>query len=276
VLAGVIERKKTDESLKAAYTSLQETQGQLIQAEKLTALGELASGVAHEVRNPLGIILQGVNYLENRISAKEDDIVETLAMLKDSVNRADKIINGLLDFSRFTTLNLQPEEINSILESSLVLVKSQFKVEYIEIVRELKSDLPRVLADKNKLEQVFVNLFLNAIQAMPEGGKIIIRSYEKQMAEARDGIDKLLRENFHAGEQVVIVELEDTGIGILEENMKKIFDPFFTTKGPKSGTGLGLSVSRNIIQMHKGLIYAESQVGKGSKITVVLKTSGRG
>ncbi|MFA4854744.1 MAG: ATP-binding protein, partial [Candidatus Omnitrophota bacterium] len=276
VLAGVIERKKTDESLKAAYTSLQETQGQLIQAEKLTALGELASGVAHEVRNPLGIILQGVNYLENRISAKEDDIVETLAMLKDSVNRADKIINGLLDFSRFTTLNLQPEEINSILESSLVLVKSQFKLEYIEIVRELKSDLPRVLADKNKLEQVFVNLFLNAIQAMPEGGKIIIRSYEKQLAEAKNGIGKLLRENFHAGEQVVIVELEDTGIGILEENMKKIFDPFFTTKGPKSGTGLGLSVSRNIIQMHKGLIYAESQVGKGSKITVVLKTSGRG
>ncbi len=276
VLAGVIERKKTDESLKVAYTSLQETQGQLIQAEKMTAVGQLASGVAHEVRNPLGIILQGVNYLENRISAKEDDIVETLAMLKDSVNRADKIINGLLDFSRFTTLNLQPEEINSILESSLVLVKSQFKVEYIEIVRELKSDLPRVLADKNKLEQVFVNLFLNAIQAMPEGGKIIIRSYEKQLAEAKNGIGKLLRENFHAGEQVVIVELEDTGIGILEENMKKIFDPFFTTKGPKSGTGLGLSVSRNIIQMHKGLIYAESQVGKGSKITVVLKTSGRG
>jgi signal transduction histidine kinase len=197
-------------------------------------------------------------------------------MLKESVNRADKIIDGLLDFSRFTTLNLQQEDINSILENSLVLVKNQFKVENIEISKELQSDLPRALADKNKLEQVFINLLLNAIQAMPEGGKIIIRSYEKQLAEAKNGIGKLLRENFHAGEQVVIVELEDTGIGILEENMKKIFDPFFTTKGPKSGTGLGLSVSRNIIQMHKGLIYAESQVGKGSKITVVLKTSGRG
>lgn len=276
VLAGVIERKKMDESLKAAYTRLQETQSQLIQAEKLTAVGELASGIAHEVRNPLGIILQGVNYLENRISAKEEDIVETLAMLKDSVNRADKIINGLLDFSRFTTLNLQPEEINPILESSLGLVKNQFKIENIEIARELKSDLSRVLADKNKLEQVFVNLFLNAIQSMPEGGRIIIRSYAKQVEEAKSGIGKLIKDNFPVGEQVIIVEFEDTGIGIPEENMKKIFDPFFTTKGPRKGTGLGLSVSRNILQMHKGLIYAESQVGKGSKITVVLKISRRG
>ncbi len=276
VLAGVIERKKMDESLKAAYTSLQETQGQLIQAEKLTAVGELASGVAHEVRNPLGIILQGVNYLENRISAKEEDIVETLAMLKDSVSRADKIINGLLDFSRATTLSLQPEDINSILESSLGLVRNQFKIENIEIARELKSDLPEVLADKNKLEQVFVNLFLNAIQAMPEGGKIIIRSYDKQLEEAKNGIGKLIKDNFRVGEQAVIVEFEDTGIGIPEENMKKIFDPFFTTKGPRGGTGLGLSVSRNILQMHKGLIYAQSQVGKGTKITVILKTAGRG
>ncbi|TAM42411.1 GAF domain-containing protein, partial [bacterium] len=160
VLAGVIERKKMDESLKAAYIRLQETQSQLIQAEKLTAVGELASGVAHEVRNPLGIILQGVNYLESRMSAKEDDILETLAMLKESINRADKIINGLLDFSRFTTLNLQPEDINSIVEDSLVLVKNQFKIENIEIIKELKSGLPDVMADKNKLEQVFINLLL--------------------------------------------------------------------------------------------------------------------
>lgn len=272
VLSGVIERKRIDESLRAAYTRLQETQSQLIQAEKLTAVGELASGVAHEVRNPLGIILQGVNYLEERIFPKEEDISETLVMLKESVTRADRIINGLLDFSRFTTLSLQPEDINSILENSLVLVRNQFKVENIEISRELGSGLPGVLADKNKLEQVFINLLLNAIQAMPSGGRIIIRSYAKQVAEAKSDIDKLLKEDFHIGERVVVVELEDTGAGIPKEIMKNIFDPFFTTKGPKKGTGLGLSVSRNIMQMHKGLIYAESQEGKGSKITVVLRT----
>ena len=268
--------EKSTNELRDLYLDLQNTHEMLVQAEKMTAVGQLASGVAHEVRNPLGIILQGVNYLEGRLSNGQEDLSETLAMLKESVNRADKIIDGLLDFSKFKTLELKPEDINSILENSLVLVRSQFKVENIEIIKELKSGLPRVRADKNKLEQVFINLLLNAIQAMPNGGRIIIRSYDKRSGEEKPGIARMIKDNFRAGEEMVIVEFEDIGIGIPEENMKKIFDPFFTTKGPKSGTGLGLSVSRNILQMHKGLIYAESQVGKGTKITIILKTSGRG
>jgi len=276
VLAGVIERKKMDEALKAAYIRFQETQSQLIQAEKLTAVGELASGVAHEVRNPLGIILQGVNYLEENIPAKGEDISETLGVLKEGINRADKIINGLLDFSRFTKLDLRPEQVNSILESSLILVKERLKTENIEIVRELKDNLPSVPADKNKLEQVFINLLLNAVQAMPEGGKVVVRSYAKRLAQEKDGVDRRTSNHFHAGDQVVIIEFEDSGVGIPEENMGKIFNPFFTTKGPKGGTGLGLSVSRNILQMHEGLIYAESRPGKGTKMTVILKASGRG
>ncbi|TRZ48775.1 hypothetical protein D4Q80_03265 [bacterium] len=271
----ISERQLAQEELNKAYIKLRETQDQLIQAEKLNAVGLLASGVAHEVRNPLGIIIQGVNYLETRISSKEEDIFEVLAMLKDSVKRADKIINALLDFSRAASLNLQPEDINSILENSLSLVKNQFKFEHIEIVRELKTDIPKVLVDKNKIEQVCVNMLLNAAQAMLEGGKIIIRSYDKQLEEIKNGIGKRDEDHFRVGEKAVIVEFEDTGIGISEENIGKIFDPFFTTKGPRGGTGLGLSVSRNILHMHKGLIYAESQVGKGTKITIILKIAGR-
>lgn len=244
---------------------------QLIQAEKLNAVGQLASGVAHEVRNPLGIILQGVNYLEKKISLKEEDISEVLSMIKGSVKRADKIINSLLDFSKAHSLDLEVEDVNSILEISLGLLKAKFKFDNIDIVMETKNGIPRVFVDKNKLEQVFINILLNALQAMPSGGKIVIRTYDRTMGETRDEIERIENGHFRIGERAVIVEIEDTGPGISEETLKKIFDPFFTTKGPTGGAGLGLSVTRNIINMHKGLIDIKSQMGKGTTVTVILK-----
>lgn len=265
------EKERLEEEIRKAYEELKQTQDQLIQAEKLNVIGRLASGVAHEVRNPLSIILQGINYLENRIPAKEEGISETLTTLKDNVKRADKIINVLLDFSKATSLDLRPEDVNSILEISLSLVKTRSKFENIESIMETKKDIPKVLADKNKLEQVFINILLNAVQSMPKGGKIIIRSYDKQLEEAKDGIGRRKEDHFQIGEKAVIVEIEDTGVGISEENLKKIFDPFFTTKGPTGGAGLGLSVTRNIITMHNGLIGIESQTGKGTKVIITLK-----
>jgi signal transduction histidine kinase len=271
----VVERKKAEEDLKNTNFQLKETQGQLIQAEKLNAVGQLASGVAHEVRNPLGIIIQGVNYLENKIAAKEADVAEVLAMLKDSVKRADKIINSLLDFSRATSIGLQPEDIAPIIENSLNLVKNHPAFSNIEIIRQIALDMPKVLVDKNKMEQVFINVLMNAFQAMPAGGTLAIRSYDKKLEETRNGIGNRSTDNFKPGERAVIVEFEDTGIGITREHLDKMFDPFFTTKGPRGGAGLGLSVSRNILHMHKGLIFVESQVGKGTKVTIILKLSGR-
>ena len=265
------EKERLEKEIKEAYAKLKETQNQLIQAEKLSAIGQLASGVAHEVRNPLGIILQGINYLETKIPAKGEDISKTLTMLKDSVERADKIINDLLNFSRPASLDLQPEDVNSILEVSLSLLKARFKFDNIETIIKTKKDIPMVLADKNKLEQVFINILLNAVQAMPEGGKIVIRSYDKQLEKIKNGIGRRGEDHFQIGERAVIVEIEDTGIGIPEENLNKVFDPFFTTKRPGGGSGLGLSVTRNIIDMHKGLIDIESQPGKGTKVIVTLK-----
>lgn len=275
VIAGVIERKKIDESLKMAYLRLQETQDQLIQAEKLNAVGQLASGVAHEVKNPLGIIMQGINYLEGKASCKEKDIFEALTMVKASVKRADKIINLLLDFSKIAILELQPEDINSVLESCLLLIKTKFEFRNIEIVSEIQKGVPKVLIDINRIEQVFVNILLNAIQAMPNGGKIIIRVYDKILEETKNGIGRREEDYFQAGERVVRVEIEDTGVGISEENLKMVFNPFFTTKGPAGGTGLGLAVTRNIISMHKALIEVKSQVGVGTRVIVTLRTAGR-
>ncbi|MFA5389172.1 MAG: ATP-binding protein [Candidatus Omnitrophota bacterium] len=266
------EKERLQKEVGEAYVKLKETQGQLIQAEKLSAIGQLASGVAHEVRNPLGIILQAVNYLEKKISPCGQDISETLVMLKNSVNRADKIINALFDFSKAGGMELNPEDVNSILEVSLSLVRAKSKFENIQVVMETKKDIPMVLADKNKLEQVFINILLNAIQAMPDGGKITIRSYDKKLEESRNGIGRREGDCFKTGEWAVIVEIEDTGIGVSEENLKKIFDPFFTTKGPAGGAGLGLSVTMNIINMHRGLINIESYPGKGTKLIITLHT----
>ncbi|MDD2866569.1 MAG: ATP-binding protein [Candidatus Omnitrophica bacterium] len=270
----VTERKRAEDELKEAYIRLKEIQEQLIQAEKLNAVGQLASGVAHEVRNPLAIILQGVDYLETKIPPSSGDIFEVLAMLRENIKRADKIINDLLDFSRAAHLNLGPADLGLILESSLDLVRTRFKFDNITVIREIKKDMPLVLADKNRLEQVFINVLLNAVQAMPQGGRITVRSYDKKLEEIRNGIGKRAQDSFYFGEMAAIVEIEDTGYGIPEENLKRIFDPFFTTKG-QSGSGLGLSVSRNIIHMHRGLIYAESTPGKGTKITVMLKLAER-
>lgn len=242
--------------LKNAYDELKEMQDKLIQAEKLKAIGQLASGVAHEIRNPLGIIMQGALYLEQIVPEQEKEQRETLSMVKDSVERADKIVTQLLDFSRATKLELHPQDIGSMLENSLNLVKKELK--NIRVAREIQAGLPKVLVDKDKLTQVFINLFMNAIHAMPEGGKLTIRSFIKEAS-------------FEPQEKAVVVEVEDTGTGISEENMKKIFNPFFTTKGKGKGTGLGLSVTQNIILMHKGLIEIKSEVNKGTKVIITLR-----
>ncbi|MDD5409518.1 MAG: ATP-binding protein [Candidatus Omnitrophica bacterium] len=261
---------KRAEELKIAYDELKEMQDKLTQMEKLKAIGQLASGVAHDMRNPLGIIMQGVSYLEQIISPAEKEQLETLSMIRDSAQRADGIVVSLLDFSRATKLELHLEDIDSILESSLKLVKTELK--HVTVTREIQKGLPKVLIDKNRMIQVFINLFMNAAHAMPEKGNLAVRCFLKQMEGARDaggqsGI------SFASGEEVVIVEIEDTGTGISEENLKRIFDPFFTTKGLGKGTGLGLSISQNIINLHKGLIEIISQLGKGTRVIITLRIS---
>lgn len=267
----VTERKKAEEGLKEAYIKLKEMQDQLIQAEKLNGVGQLASSVAHEVRNPLAIIMQGVEYM--KASCDQDhEMSAVLDMLKENIKRADKIVNDLLDFSRAAKLDLQPLDIGSVLESSLNLVRTMLKFEHVQVVKEIKSGLPQVLGDKNRLEQVFINILMNSGQAMPQGGSITIRAYDKRLEDIGSGVGRRSQDHFQFGEQACVIEIEDTGTGITEEDLKKIFDPFFTTKGTK-GAGLGLSVSRNIIHMHRGLIYAKSKPGEGTKITVILKVS---
>ncbi|MDD5408842.1 MAG: ATP-binding protein [Candidatus Omnitrophica bacterium] len=258
-------------ALEKSLAELKQAQEMMIQVAKLGAIGQLASGVAHEVKNPLGIILQGINYLENKIAGQEKDSHEVLEMMKDGIIRADKIINGLLDFSKSTKLELRQEDINSVLESSINLAQVSARFSGVQIIKEMGKNNPKARIDKNKMEQVFINILVNAAQAIDNNGKIIVRSYTKRLERPEKSRMNKEVDYFSAGEEALIVEIEDTGAGISEENLKKIFDAFFSTKGPKGGAGLGLGVCLSIVDMHKGLIDVESQPGKGTKVTITLK-----
>lgn len=251
-------RRKAQEDLHRTYCELQAIQDQLIQAEKLNAIGRLASGVAHEVRNPLGIIKQGIDFLKSKIIPVDEHVCQIMTIVDRNITNADKIICGLVDFSRAGELKFILQDINGVVEKSMLLVQHKIELSRIESVKQLSEGLPQVIVDPLKIEQVLINLFLNAIQAMPSGGKLTIRTYLERLDGPRKGVGKRLEDYFSIGEEVVCVEVEDTGSGIPREILDKIFDPFFTTKKPGEGTGLGLAVSKNIITLHKGLIEVES------------------
>jgi len=251
---------------------LEKTQSMLIQAEKLSAIGQIASGVAHEVKNPLGVIVQGVDYLEKRLTQIPQEAKKVLEMIRENVKRADNIIQLLLNYSKVKRLDIKPDDINSILEEALTLVNQKLKFENIQIIKELHSQ-NKVLVDRPKIEQVFINILLNAVQAIPHKGKIFIRSYDTSAKEVANIFGEEYKKNFEPQEDTTIAEVEDTGVGITEENLKKVFEPFFTTKLACGGTGLGLAVSYRIINLHKGLIKIKSQVGKGTKVIVGLKVA---
>lgn len=266
-----VRRKRAEDELQLAYTKLTETQERLIHTEKMDAIGRLASGVAHEVKNPLGIVLQGVEYLQNVEVLTKGQHAEVLQMILFNIKRADNIVRGLVDFSRVDTFHAKPEDINEVIKSSIGLIQHEVKAHSVEIIQELQDNLPKAMVASGNMRQVFINLFINALQAMPQGGKLFIRTSQIK-------IDKeVIKKNnvfFHLGEGALLVEVEDTGVGISEENLPKITEPFFTTKGPHMGTGLGLSISNSIIEVHRGILDIQSEEGKGTKVSVILKIAG--
>jgi len=254
--------KIAEEALQVAYGQLKDIQGQLIQAAKMEVVGGLATGVAHEVKNPLAIILQGLEYLSKKIKTGDEDILLTLQRMRGAVKKAKGVVNGLLDFSTFSELNLTPQNLNSVMESSLFLIKHQIDKRGIRITKDFADRLPPVMADKNKVEQVFINVLLNALDQLSEDDKLIIRTY------AKDSLDE--------DRKSVIVEVEDTGPGIPTDILSKLFDPFVTTRRASGGTGLGLSIVRNIMNMHNGKIdIGNVKEGHGAKVTLEFIAQGQ-
>ena len=257
-------------NLKQASEELRAIQLQLIEAEKMKSIGRLAAGVAHEVKNPLAIITMGVDYIEGLESA-DDSTHEILVEMRAAVHRADKVIRGLLDFSAPRQLEVADESLPDILQRALLLVRGEMTGKKYKLVIDLQPDLPVVRLDRIKVEQVFVNLITNAIQAMPDGGTLTVRAHASQLTGIGENLAGCASEAFHVGDQVVVAVIEDTGTGIPEAKLGKIFDPFYTTKPTGKGTGLGLTVTRSIIDLHGGTIEITNRPEGGARATVMFK-----
>ncbi|HEU5179565.1 MAG TPA: ATP-binding protein, partial [Candidatus Polarisedimenticolia bacterium] len=230
---------------------LEEAQNQLVQAEKMSVVGQLVSGVAHELNNPLAGVL-GYSQLLLRMNLPEE-VRRGLDKIESEAERCRRIVQNLLIFARKNKAEKRAIDLNALLESVLELKAYPLKVDNIQVVRELEKSLPRVMADASQLQQAFVNILHNAQQAMsgqPSPGTLTVRT--------------------HRVDGHVKVEIGDTGPGISPENLSRIFDPFFTTKEVGQGAGLGLSICYGIVQEHRGRIWAESGRGEGSTIHVEL------
>ncbi|MHA1450596.1 MAG: ATP-binding protein, partial [Candidatus Hodarchaeales archaeon] len=225
---------------------LREAQEELVRKEKLAVLGQLAGGVGHELRNPLGSIKNAVYYLNMVLEESKPEVRESLEIMEKEIETSERIINSLLDFSRPTPLALRKVDINSIVQKELSRIAIPKNVA-VDI--DLDESLPFILADPDQIFQVFRNIIINAIQAMPEGGQLTISS-----------------DNHHLG--WVTISFTDTGEGIQAANLKKLFEPLFTTK--IKGIGLGLAISKTLVEKHGGSIIASSNLGKGSTFIVKL------
>ena len=231
-------------ALHNAYEDLKHAQIQLIQAEKIKMVDRLAAGVAHEVRNPLAIITMGLGYLESNLPRNQPAATTILSSMHEAVKRADTILSELMDFSSSRLMDLAEQDIGQLADRSLLLIKHELDLRHIEVVRDFAPGVPLQRVDRIRIEQVFVNLFMNAIQAMPDRGRLTVRT-------------------LCTATGAVVAEICDTGHGIPAAQLEQVFDPFFTTKPVGTGTGLGLTVSRSILLQHGGDLVLANQPGGG-------------
>ncbi len=232
---------------------LKDAQEGLIQAEKLTSLGQLAASIAHEVNNPLAGVLVYTQLLTKKVESDKfnrETALGYLSKMETELTRSTKLIRNLLDFARQSTPSLREVDINEVVGRALDLAAHSAQLAHVQVVKELDTSVPRIMADFDQLQQVCVNLIVNAIQAMPNGGTLTLRT---------GAVNDQLK-----------IRVQDTGCGIPPENMQKLFTPFFTTRKEVKGVGLGLAVSYGIIQRHRGRIDVKSKEGEGTTFTVYL------
>jgi two-component system NtrC family sensor kinase len=249
-------------SLEEANIELKQAREEVLRSEKLSSLGRLAAGVAHEVGNPMGAILGYTNLLMEHVG-ENTEAMDYLERIEKEVTRTNTIVRELLDFSRPSPTEQAPVDVNDLITESTAFLGRQKLMASINIETALEPGIGMVWADADQLKQVLVNLMLNAGDAMEKGGTLTITS--RRVSAEKEGVDSQ-----EPSKECIHISVVDTGKGIAASELNKIFDPFYTTKPPGKGTGLGLAISVRIIETFGGSIHVESTEGKGSTFTVEL------
>jgi signal transduction histidine kinase len=240
-----------EEKIQKTTADLSKTEAQLIRSEKLAALGQLAAGIAHEIRNPLTSINILIHSLASNLPS-ETSQKEDLKVIEEEIHRINEIVDQFLRFAKPTPPLFQKVEVASIFEETLQLLRPQIEKQRIVVQKEFQT-LPPIMMDREQIKQVILNLLLNAVQAMIKGGHLALKGH------------------IPTDERWVKLLIQDSGVGIPPEDMNKLFDPFFSTK--EGGIGLGLSIAHRIIDQHQGKIEVESAPGMGTLFTIWLPVS---
>jgi len=240
--------RQMEEKIQKTTADLSKTEAQLIRSEKLAALGQLAAGIAHEIRNPLTSINILIHSLTENLSSGNSQ-KEDLKVIEEEIHRINEIVDQFLRFAKPAPPLLKKADVISIFEETLQLLRPQIEKQGIVIQKEFQP-LPPILMDREQMKQVILNLLLNAVQAMPKGGNLVLKGHIPE------------------GDRWIRLSIQDSGVGISGEDINKLFDPFFSTK--EGGMGLGLSIAHRIVDQHHGKIEVESIPGEGTLFTVWL------
>jgi signal transduction histidine kinase len=256
-------------SLDSTQRELREShEKQIQQADKLASIGELASGIAHEIRNPLAGIGAAVEVLAENHNGN-GQYAEVAGEIHQQIGRLNRTLHDLLDFARPREPEIAPCDVQEIIKPMLALVRPDAQKHRVQIVEEFAADLPPISADAQQLQQAILNVLLNAVQAMPDGGTLTVSTEAVEGGRLKPVLQTVRSTSF----SLIRIRIRDTGVGIAPEDLGRIFSPFYTTK--HRGTGLGLSITRTIIEKHRGSIAVESEPGRGTTFTMEFEADGQ-
>ncbi len=241
--------------------------------DRLELIGRIAVSIAHDIKNPLGKLRMGIDYLhQSAARASDKNTSFVLGSMKEAWETIDTILRELLDLANAQKIRARHENVNAVRDQALLLVKEELIQNDIAVVKDYGHEMPQVPMEGEKIERILANLFTNAIQAMPAGGTLQLKTYTETLARVGKRVGRRKEDVFKPGEKVVIVEVEDTGMGVPKEILKRAFQPFVTSKSASGGIGLGLAITAWIMDLHQGTAEIGNNPDGGAKVTLRFKT----